>query len=299
MISFFKALPKHCKTACLSIVRHLAMSLSASSAVTITLILFSAFLIVAGNVSLFTNSIENDLRVHVVLNDNVTKEQALNETKQKIEDISGIKKVSFSSKKQELEMMIEEKGEEFEIYRDDNPLSHAFFASVRNAENIKTITKEIENIENVKSAVYGGSSVSKMITVLNSIRTGGIVFVVLLSLLAIFLISNTIKMTIYARHAEIAIMRNVGASNTYIKIPFMMEGMVIGLIGSILPCIATYFGYQYLYTMANGQLVTSMFSLQPVLPFTLQLCGGLVLAGMVVGLIGSFFSTTKYLKWKR
>lgn len=299
MISFLKSIPKHCKSAAMSIIRHLAMSLSASSAVTITLILFSAFLIVAGNVSQFTNSIENDLRVHVVLEDGVTKKQALSETKGRLEDIPGVKKAEFSSKKQELDLMIQENGKEFEMYINDNPLSNAFFVSVKNADNIASITSKIKAVEHVKSAVYGGTSVSKMISVLNTIRTGGLVFVVLLCFLAVFLISNTIKMTIYARNTEISIMRFVGASNTYIKVPFMIEGMLIGFVGAILPCIATFFGYRYLYNMANGQLLSNMFELEPVMPFALQLCGILLVAGMSVGIIGSFFSTTRYLKWKR
>lgn len=313
MISFFKALPKHIKTAFLSIFRHLAMSLSASSAVTITLILFAAFLMVAGNVSLFTNNIENDLRIHIVLKEGVREKADINAVKKELQQIAGVKKVTYSSPKQELELMIKEKGEEFSMFRgDENPLTPAFFVSVRDANKIEAITNyinkqaAIENttegstvLSNVREAVYGGDSVTKMISMLNTVRTGGLIFVILLTFLAIFLISNSIKMTIYARNAEIAIMRNVGATNGYIKVPFMVEGMLIGFIGSIIPCLLTYFGYQYLYDSANGQIITGMFTLQPVIPFALQVCAALVLAGMLVGLIGSFFSTTKYLRWKR
>ncbi|MEG1732483.1 MAG: permease-like cell division protein FtsX [Longicatena sp.] len=300
MIEFFKAIPKHIKTAFLSIFRHVAMSLSASSAVTITLILFSAFLIIAGNVSLFTNSIEEDLRIHVVLKETVTKKDDINNIKQELEAISGVKDVEISTKDQELELMIKEKGDGFKIYRgDENPLSNAFFVSIKDPNSIQAISEQMKKLPNVKDAKYGGSSVSQMISVLNTVRTGGFVFVVLLTLLAVFLISNSIKMTIYARHAEIAIMRNVGATNTYIKVPFMIEGMLIGFIGSIIPCILTYFGYQYLYNAVNGQLITSMFALHNVMPFALEVCGVLIFSGMLVGLIGSFFSTTKYLHWKR
>lgn len=300
MISFFKALPKHIKTAFLSIFRHVAMSLSASSAVTITLVLFSTFLIIAGNISLFTNSIEDDLRIHVVLNKEVSSKKDLQNTETELKAIAGVKKVTLSSKDAELEMMIKEKGKGFEMYRGkENPLSNAYFVSVKDANQIKSITSKIKKMPSVKDAVYGGSSVSKMISVLNTIRSGGFIFVILLTLLAVFLISNSIKMTIYARNTEISIMRNVGASNGYIKVPFMIEGMIIGFIGSIIPCLITFFGYQYLYNLVNGQLVTSMFTLQPVMPFALQICVVLIGSGMFVGFVGSFFSTTKYLHWKR
>lgn len=300
MIDFFKAFPKFVKTAFLNIFRHLAMSLSASSAVTITLILFSAFLMIAGNVSLFTDSIEDDLRIHVVLNENIDTKEELAEAQEGLQKINGVETVTLSDKDNELELMIKEKGEEFEMYRgDQNPLCNAFFVSVKDANQIQAVNAAIEQQSYVKQAVYGGNSVSKMINILNAIRSGGLVFVVLLTLLALFLISNSIKLTIYARNMEISIMRNVGAANWYIKVPFMIEGMLIGLIGAILPCIFTYFGYRYLYGIMDGKIITSLFALQPVSPFAMQICALLLLGGMLVGLVGSFFSTTKYLRWKR
>lgn len=300
MISFFKSLPKHIKTAFLSIFRHLAMSLSASSAVTVTLILFAAFLLIAGNVGQFTDNIADDLSIHVQLNKNYTKDEDISKMKKELETISGVKKATFSDKDAELEFYIKEMGEEFAMYRGkENPLFPAYYVSVKDADRIKAITEEISKKDFVKEAVYGGTSVSDMVKLLDKVRTGGMIFVILLTALAIFLISNSIKMTIYARNNEISIMRNVGAANWYIKVPFMIEGMLIGLIGAIIPCLVAYFGYSYLYDMANGQIVTSMFALLPVHPFALQVCGALLLGGMGVGFIGSFFSTTKYLHWKR
>lgn len=300
MISFFRALPKHIKTAFLSIFRHLAMSLSAISAVTVTLVLLAVFLIIAGNVSLFANNIENDVSIHVVLKENIEKQKDIEQAEQEIKQINGVRRVKFSDKDAELELMIKERGEELEMYRGkENPLSNAFFVYVNNADNVEKVTEEIKKLDFVSDAVYGGSSVKQMVQIINMVRTGGSIGVLLLTLLALFLISNTIKMTIYARNTEISIMRNVGAANWYIKVPFMLEGMIIGLLGSILPCLFVYFGYPYLYEVMGGQLVTSMFSLKEAVPFVAQVCGALTLFGMLVGLIGSFFSTGKYLRWKR
>lgn len=300
MISFIKALPKHIRAAFRSIVRHMAMSLSAASAVTVTLILFSAFLLIAGNISLFTDNIESDLRIHVILNEEVTEDADIESVKTSIENVSGVHNVVFSDKDNELELMIKERGEDLAMYRGEkNPLSHAFFVSVTEANQIQTISEEIKALDYVDKTAFGGSSVSKMISILNSVRSGGLIFVLLLTGLALFLISNTIKMTIYARNKEISIMRNVGAANWYIKVPFMIEGMIIGLLGAIIPCVITYFGYQYLYTTLNGQIVTAAFTMQPVYPFIIWVCASLFAFGMAVGLVGSFFSTTKYLRWKR
>lgn len=300
MISFLKALPRHIRTAFVSIFRHFAMSLSASSAVTVTLILFSAFLIVAGNVSLFTDNIEAELRIHVVMHQEVVNDDAIAQVKKDIEDISGVKRATFSSKEEELEMMIKERGEDLAMYRgEENPLSNAFFVTVQDGDQIQKISEQIQALEQVDKTMYGGNSVSKLISILNSIRSGGLIFIILLTVLALYLISNAIKMTIYARNAEISIMRNVGAANWYIKVPFMIEGMLIGILGALIPCILTYFGYQYLYDTLNGQIVTAVFTLQPMMPFTLQVCMALTLFGMAVGFIGGFVSTTRYLRWKR
>ena len=155
MIRFFKAFPKFIKTAFLSIFRHIAMSLSASSAVTITLILFSAFLMIAGNVSLFTNSIEDDLQIHVVLKADVKTQKKIDEAKDGLEKISGVRRVTFSDKDNELELMIKEKGKEFEMYRGkDNPLCNAFFVSVKDANQIKAINAQIEQLPFVNQSVY-------------------------------------------------------------------------------------------------------------------------------------------------
>ena len=300
MIEFFKAFPKFVKTSFLNIFRHIAMSISAMSAVTITLILFSSFLMIAGNVSLFTNTIEDDLRIHVVLDKSIDTEKEIKQVESELKKINGVSKVEFSDKDAELELYIKEKGEEFEMYRGkDNPLTHAFFVSVKDANQIESINAKVEDIAGVRQSVYGGNSVSQLISILNAVRSGGLIFVFLLMALALFLISNSIKLTIYARNTEISIMRNVGAANWYIKIPFMIEGMMIGFFGAILPCIFTYFGYEYLYGLLNGHLVSAVFELQPIMPFALQIGAILIGSGMLVGLVGSFFSTTRYLHWKR
>ena len=138
-----------------------------------------------------------------------------------------------------------------------------------------------------------------MISVFASIRSGSMIFIVFLVLIAALLIGNKIKMSIYTRREEIAVMRNVGASNWFIKAPMMLEGMLIGFFGSIIPVVLTIFGYQYLYQVFHGVFLSDMFQLQAVYPMTIQISLILIGIGMVVGLVGSFLSTTKYLRWKR
>ena len=271
------------------------MSLTAASLITITMLVFALFFTSMSNVAMFMDSVEQNLHIHVVLNEAVTEEEA-HEVKAELKAIPNVKSVSFSSKEEELELMIQEKGEAFEMYKGEkNPLSHAFFVTVKDSKKMKQTTAEIETLPSVRAAQYGGTSVTDLIRVLDTTKKAGIVLLAILSFIAIFLITNTIKITIHARAKEIAIMRNVGAMNWYIQIPFMFEGMFIGLLGSIVPCICSYVGYSYVIK----QLGNGVIQLLPLYPFIFEVCGVIIISAMLVGMIGSFIATKRYLKLKR
>ena len=135
--------------------------------------------------------------------------------------------------------------------------------------------------------------------VFEALRSGGAVFVVFLAILALLFIQNTIRMTIQARNTEIAIMRSVGASNWYIRGPFILEGMYIGVLGSIIPIVLISCGYYALYQAFDGVLLSSMFVMKPMWPFIFGVCLILLLGGILVGMAGSFLAVGKYLRWKR
>ena len=305
MIQFFKSLPYHIKAAFKSIFRHMALSISAASAVTVTLVLVATFMLVALNISNFTRNIEDSVKIHVKI-EQTYEDDEIAALGNQIHQIDGVSNVQYSDKDSEMDAFLEYIQETggtpsfYESYRgENNPLRDAFIIEVDEPENIEQIADEILALDGVETAEYGGASAKTMLDAFDSIRAGGAIFIIALSVLAMFLISNTIKMTIYARMEEISIMRNVGAANWFIKTPFMIEGMVIGLAGAILPILFTIFGYNALYNIIDGVLFTEMFALYPTIPFTLQVSGILALMGMLVGLFGSFFSVNKYLRWKR
>ena len=305
MIPFIKSIPYHIKAAFKSIWRHMAMSISAASAVTVTLILMSAFLLVAGNINSFTHDLENSVKIHVKI-DPIVEGSAIDDLQDEIEDIDGVKEVIFSDKNEEFDLFIDYvqstggSASYYERYQgENNPLRNAFIIEVDDPALIDQVRDDLLSLTGVEQAEYGGNSATQMIDAFDSIRNGGALFILALGFLAVFLISNTIRMTIHARMEEIAIMRNVGAANWFIKTPFMIEGMLIGFMGSVLPIIFTYFIYKMGYEAMNGIFFTEMFPLQPIVPFVPQICGGLALMGILVGLIGSFFSVNKYLRWKR
>ncbi len=303
MIQLFKSLPYHAKTALNSLVRHMALTFSSASAVSVTLVLLMAFLVIAGNISNFTYNIEESLQIHATIESTVTDEN-IQGLINKVEQLEHVKKVVFSSKDEELESYINSLDEAsqklYSIYQGEaNPLLNALLIEVDRGENLESVNNALLDMEEIHDAAFGGDSASMLIKAMDGIRIAGGIFVVALSILAVFLISNTIKSAIYSRNNEIAIMRNVGATNGFIKMPFMIEGMMIGMIGAVMPILLTIFGYRYIYNVMNGMFLIPMFKLQPVIPFALYVSLILLLTGMIVGIMGSFFAVNKYLRWKR
>lgn len=286
----------------IGIIRHLAMSVSSIMAVMVTLFLVSLFLILTVNLQQITDSVQSKVQIHVqILND--VDLTGIGELKRQILEIDGVVDVEFSDKDDELNHFIESYGEEgkiFEMYRGEkNPLRNAFIIEVSQGNLIEQVSNKIENLDGIESVNYGGLNALKLIEILNSVRDSGLILVSVLGLLAIFLITNTIKMSIHSRMNEIQIMRTIGATNGFIRSPFLVEGLLIGLIGSIVPILITIFGYNYIYVSLNGVLLTNIFVLRPAFPFVYQLSYLLVLLGISVGLLGSFISVSRYLRTVR
>ncbi|MFV0395114.1 MAG: permease-like cell division protein FtsX [Coprobacillaceae bacterium] len=299
LISSIRNLPRHFITAVQSIWRNGVMSVSSIFAVTITLVLVAAVGAIALNIQEMTTSIEKGVRIYVKLERNID-ETGEQEVGNQIKALDHISEVTFYTKDQELTRLIEgwEDGADvFESYREDNPLGAAYEVKVTDSEYIDQVTNQINGILNVNSASYGGESTGTMLGTLETVRTVGMVVVVGLVIIALLMIANTIKITITSRQTEISIMRMVGASNWYIRLPFMLEGMLIGLIGAILPIIIVVYGYNFIYSFTNGSLATAMLPLLKPYPFIRDLSLALAGLGSGVGLIGSYVSIRRFLKF--
>ena len=285
-----------------NIVRHFGLTFSASVAVSITLILISVFMLMTNNLNSFTKHIEQQVTIRASI-DTIVKDKQKQQLLHAIEQLNTVKHVTLSTGKEELENYKAEFQDDstmFDMYEGKaNPIRDTFLIEVKNGKDIQKTADKIENMKGIVSAEYGVDSTSGMISTFEKIREGGMIFIIFLIVIAVFLISNKIKMSIYTRKQEIAIMRFVGASNWAIKFPMMLEGVFIGILGSLVPVLLTIFGYQYVYTILGGTFMSNMFVLQTVFPMTLEISGILILIGVLVGLVVSFFSTTRYLHWKR
>ena len=276
------------------------MSFSSIFAVTITLVLIGVIGVLALNIQDMSLNIEEGVRIYVKLDRDIdsTAEQAVGE---EIKAIKDVKSVTFFTKDQELNKLIEKQGEDgaqlFESFREDNPLGSAYEVEAKDASKLASISKKIRDISGVSTVNYGGESTQDMVKTLQTIQTGGTIFIVALAIVALFMIANTIKITITARQTEISIMRMVGASNWYIRIPFMLEGMLIGLFGSIIPIIVLVYGYGMIYDYTGGMFMSAMLALKAPMPFIRDFSLVLALLGAGVGLVGSFVSIRRFLKF--
>ena len=286
--------------------RHWAMSISSAIAVTITLVIISVFLLLTWNVNNFTQNIESSLDIYASVDYDAENQEAA--LKKKIEAIDGVESVELSPKSAEFQAYLDSFSDErtkeaFEPYASDNPMHDAFYVKAEDGSKIQSIADTLYEMKNNNEGLYeisyGGQSTISIVDAMANIRKVGMILVIGLILLAIFLIQNTIKLTITARATEIEIMRNVGASNRFIRSPFLIEGVIIGILGAAIPIGLTIWGYIALYNNAGGILISNMFHLVEPYPFVYYVSGILLLMGIVVGFIGSWLSVTRYLRWKR
>jgi cell division transport system permease protein len=286
----------------IGLVRHWAMSLSSIMAVTITLTLVAIFLVLTVNLQEVSRSVESKVQIHIQI-DNAIEAGSIVHLQRDIEALSGVLNVEFSDKDQELDKFIASYGEEgriFEMYRGErNPLRNAFIVEVQDGLMIEEVSQAIQALSGIESVNFGGVNTLRLIDILNQVRNSGLYLVAFLGALAIFLINNTIRMTIYSRSDEIAIMRTIGATGGFIKAPFMVEGMLIGLFGALLPVALGTYGYYRVYEALGGVLLSQIFTLRPVFPFIYQLAYLIVLLGITVGLLGSFISVSRHLRGVR
>ncbi len=291
----------HLADAWRNLIRHISLTVSSVIAVTVTLLIVGVLVVIAGNISDFTDNIESDFQIQATISPGFSEDKEIAELQAQIEQLDHVESCTFSSKEDELQELIAENGEMFRYYEgeDRNPLYDVFRIELDDNRQIDAVSEALNQMDGIVEATYGGDEITVMVSVFEAIRSGGAVFVVFLAILALLLIQNTIRMTIQARNIEIAIMRSVGASNWYIRGPFILEGMYIGILGSIIPIVLISCGYYALYQAFDGVLLSSMFVMKPMWPFIFGVCLILLLGGILVGMAGSFLAVGKYLRWKR
>ena len=279
--------------------RNFSLSFASISCITITLIVVSFSMILYENVNNFTLLVERDVTIVAFLDNELTEED-IEDIKDKISTIDNVDKYEFKSK----QIITEEMRDSSEVFDnimknwddDENPIQNTFQVKVIDINKIKDVADEIKTIDGVTLVKYGEGMVEQLISTFEFIHKICIGAVVALILVTAFLISNTIKITITSRKREIGIMRLIGASNLNIKTPFIIEGLLLGMLGSIIPIIVTIYGYTGIYKHFDGHLFSDFIKLIKPVPFVYKTSAVLLLIGILVGMFGSWRAVKKHLK---
>ncbi len=274
------------------------MTFASVSAVTVTLLLVGVFYILLMNLNEVAKSVENDVQIKVLI-DTTADQKQQDLLEKEIKSMKEVSTVTFSTKENELDQLINSMGEDgaiFKLYEQENPLNDAFIVKTKNPEDTKMVAERIVKLQNVYDVNYGKDVVDKLFKVINASRNVGIILIVGLLFTAIFLISNTIKITIVARRREIEIMRLVGATNGFIRWPFFLEGLWLGILGSVVPIVSIATLYKYVYDLVAPSLQNHFINLLEYNPFIFQTSGFILLLGCLIGIWGSTMSIRKFLR---
>lgn len=295
-----RTIKRYIRDAAKSVIRNFSLSLASISCIAITLIVVAFSLVISYNVENFTESIRKDVTMVIFLDNKSTKDDA-SRIENAIKATGNVEKLTFKSKQQQAEETAKENEVFSTIIKDwtdeTNPLLDSFELKVKDVDEIKHTAETIKKIDKVNTVSYGEEMVDQLITIFNVVKKVSIAAVLALIIVTAFLITNTIKLAIYARKREIEIMRLVGASNLSIKIPFVIEGLFLGFLGSIVPVIITIYGYTSLYDFFDGKLFSSALAklIEPS-PFVYLSSLLLTVIGILVGMFGSWQAVRKYLK---
>jgi len=282
-----------------SVFRNFSLSLASISCITITLIVVAISIVLSQNVNNFAENIEKDVTIVVFLDVDIEPEQK-DDVEDLIKKIDEVDTYTYQSKTQIAEEMMESSDVFKNIMEnwteEESPLQATFQVKVKDIETIGEVADKIKELEHVSTVKYGEGMVEQLISTFDIVKNISIGMVIALIIVTAFLIANTIKITIFSRKREIEIMRLVGASNINIKIPFVFEGLLLGILGAIIPIIITTYGYTVLYNHFGGQLFSPFIRLIKPEPFIYYVSGILLIIGILVGMFGSWRAVRKYLK---
>ncbi len=278
--------------------RNKGMGLASVTSITAVLIILGlVFIMILSLNNIVMDTKDKFDEIEIFLSDEATDEQ-IEIITSRIEEQEGVYSVIFQSKDEALEKMKEDWGDEAYLLEglETNPLPNSIVVKLKAIEYADKIAEKVKGLEGIEEIQYNQDIIEKLVLVANYVKTGGMLIVSILIFVSIFIISNTIKLTVTARRREISIMKYVGATNGYIKGPFIIEGVLFGLIGAMLSVVIVYYGYEYFFNAVNDRLYV-LFTIYLVPPKVLlkDLSTIFVAIGAGIGALGSLVSLKKFL----
>lgn len=271
--------------------RNAAMQVTAIGTVAVTIVMLGTFLYVRETLSAFGQGILKQIEIAVYLDDGVNDDQAKALASTLARD-PRIAAARYVPRAEGLRQMRQRLGSDFDTsLLTANPLPNAFRVQLHNADDVPAVAASIQKLPGVAKVDFAADTVTKLLRAADVIGRVGLGMIALLVLTAAIIIANTIRLTVFARRREIAIMQLVGATSTYIRMPFIAEGVIAGVAGALVAIAVLAVG--------ETQLVPKIAATLQFIPFRvneLQLAGELLLVGAAVGLLASWFSVGRYLR---
>ncbi|MST50902.1 permease-like cell division protein FtsX [Hornefia butyriciproducens] len=286
------------KQAILQIGRNKGMALASIFAITAMMLILGMFFVIVVNVNLFTEMVKQDYdTVEVYLMDSTDTKQAQT-IMDTLENINGVNKVQYRTKDQALEILKERWGESGYLLDSlgDNPLPNSVLVKVDNLSAANRVNSAAGKIAGVESTKYYKETVDKLTRVTNFMAIAAMVIMLFLIIVSIVVVANTIRLTVFARAREISIMKYVGATNWFVRGPFLVEGIIIGAVSSLIAAGVTYLFYGRIVDAIGVKVMTILSS--PLVPAG-YLASNLVIIflalGVGIGSTGSIISMRKFL----
>jgi len=279
-----------------SILRNSWLSVASVGVVAVSLLILGSSLLLVLNASNMAANLEASVEISLFLKDKTTSAQ-IKELEEKLKAMPGVAQVEFVPKQRALEEMKKNLGDNKDILaglEDKNPLPDAFRVKTQAVEQVAPLARQMESFEQVEQVRYGQGVVENLMTFSHWVRTAGMVIMVLLGVAAVFLIATTIRLSVFARRREIGVMKFLGATNWFIRLPFLLEGMFLGLAGSLLAVIIVY--YAYFSLISSVQISLPFMQLVSDRKLIMPLMEGLLALGLVIGAAGSMISVHRFLK---
>ena len=276
--------------------RNIWMTLASIFTVVLSLFILGFFSIVILNLNKMADTLESQVQISVYLKDDLSQEE-IDETKETLSKIEGLQDIKFITREEAMENFKERLGDQqflLDALDDTNPLPDSFSLTVTSPQQVKTIADTAAALDSVESASYSQDIINHLFNLTHLIRLIGVALIILLTGAAIFIISNTIRLTVFARRKEIAIMKYVGATDWFIRWPFLLEGICPGFIGGGLATIFLYI----VYNQVTQEIYEAMafFPLIPQHPFIDYISLAILVAGIIIGALGSTISLKRFLK---
>ena len=279
-----------------SLRRNTWMTFASIGTVTVSLFVLGVFLILALNMNRLAGMLESQVQISVYLEDHLTDREK-RQIEYDITSLQGIDTVKYVDRDEAKTRLQERLGDQkylLDALSDDNPLPDAFEVTVTTPAVVESAASAISAMSGVEEAKYGQDVIEHLFDITRLMRIFGLVLMLLLGAATLFIIANTIRLTVFARRKEIAIMKYVGATDWFIRWPFLLEGIVLGCFGGIIAAVAL----RSFYAAMAAQIYSTLafFPLLPQYPFMNYVTLAILGSGIVIGAIGSLISLKRFLK---